>query len=143
MDPHQPSWKGILMDDSQNKDILPLSKLEQDPESFETEYVQQVYNNIASHFSHTRYKGWPLIEKFLKGLASGSLVADVGCGNGKYLSANSECFFLGSDHSDKLIEICKERGFNAFVADGLDLPYRDKSFVKSTGFILRQIFSGN
>lgn len=28
---------------------------------------------------------------------SGSVVADVGTGNGKYLDANSSCFFIGSD----------------------------------------------
>lgn len=33
--------------------------------------------------SHTRYKPWPKVEKFLCELEACSLVADAGCGNGK------------------------------------------------------------
>lgn len=40
---------------------------------------------------------WPLVEKFLKEQPLGCLIADVGCGNGKYMSVNPDCFFLGSD----------------------------------------------
>lgn len=37
--------------------------------------------------SHTRYKPWPKVEKFLTDLPPCSLVADAGCGNGKCSSA--------------------------------------------------------
>lgn len=54
----------------------------------ERKYVYEIYEKIAPHFSSTRYKPWPKIEAFLKGLEKGSVVADVGCGNGKYLGVN-------------------------------------------------------
>ncbi|KAJ1471029.1 hypothetical protein T484DRAFT_1599061, partial [Baffinella frigidus] len=54
-------------------------------DQFEDEYVHGVYDTIAEHFSNTRYKPWPKVGDFLIGLPAGSAVADVGCGNGKYL----------------------------------------------------------
>lgn len=50
--------------------------------------MYEVYEKIAPHFSNTRYKPWPKIADFLNGLEAGSIVADVGCGNGKYLGVN-------------------------------------------------------
>lgn len=35
---------------------------------------------------------------------------------------------IGSDRSFKLTEICRERGFQAFVADVLSVPLRSESF---------------
>ena len=56
-----------------------------DADKFEDEHVHGVYDAIARHFSHTRYKPWPRVASFLQSLEDGALVADVGCGNGKYL----------------------------------------------------------
>ncbi|KAJ3016955.1 Alkylated DNA repair protein alkB 8 [Thoreauomyces humboldtii] len=97
-------------------------------QSLEQTNVHNVYNIIATHFSVTRYKPWPVVDDFLKGLEKGSIGADVGCGNGKYLGVNPEVFTLGSDRSEKLIDIVRERGFEAMVADNLRLPYRDGCF---------------
>jgi SAM-dependent methyltransferase len=76
---------------------------------FEQSFVHNVYETIAPHFSSTRhtvshvaiaYKGrsvatrscalctvqmWPKVKQFLQSLPAGSVVADVGCGNGKYM----------------------------------------------------------
>ena len=54
----------------------------------EKQHVYEVYEKIAPHFSNTRYKPWPKIAEFLNSLEPGSVVADVGCGNGKYLGVN-------------------------------------------------------
>lgn len=59
----------------------------------------QVYDVIASHFSSTRFAVWPKVRAFLERLPSGSVVADVGCGNGKYLSVRTDLAVLGSDRS--------------------------------------------
>jgi ubiquinone/menaquinone biosynthesis C-methylase UbiE len=64
---------------------------------FEQEYVTNVYDHIAPHFSHTRYKAWPFVEQFLQNLPKWSSVADVGCGNGKYLGVNKDLVMVGSD----------------------------------------------
>lgn len=78
---------------------------------------------------HLKKKPWPVVEDFLNGLKPGSLGADVGCGNGKYIGVNPNVLVLGSDRSSNLIKIVHDRGFEGMVADGLNLPYRDNSFV--------------
>lgn len=57
------------------------------PAAYEQLYVHDVYNAIAPHFSSTRFKAWPRIRAFLEELPQFSLVADVGCGNGKYFAS--------------------------------------------------------
>ncbi|CAO3662556.1 unnamed protein product [Rhizopus stolonifer] len=90
--------------------------------------VHEVYEVIANHFSDTRYKPWPVVENFLNGMKPGSLGADVGCGNGKYIGVNANVFILGSDRSSNLIKIVNERGHEGMVSDALNLPYRDSTF---------------
>ncbi|GAA5813296.1 hypothetical protein MFLAVUS_006771 [Mucor flavus] len=101
---------------------------EQNQTDYEQKNVHEVYEVIATHFSDTRYKPWPVVEDFLNGLKPGSLGADVGCGNGKYIGVNPNVLVLGSDRSSNLIKIVHDRGFEGMVADGLNLPYRDNSF---------------
>ncbi|KPA81221.1 hypothetical protein ABB37_03641 [Leptomonas pyrrhocoris] len=55
--------------------------------AYERQYVHDVYSAIADHFSGTRYKAWPKVAAFLEALPPFSIVADVGCGNGKYFAA--------------------------------------------------------
>ncbi|KAI4488319.1 hypothetical protein M0804_005167 [Polistes exclamans] len=90
-------------------------------------YVHKVYDEISDHFSETRSKGWPNVIKFLNSLNDGSLIVDVGCGNGKYLQTNENIFKIGCDRSSKLTEICRERNFEVLLSDCLHLPYKDKS----------------
>ncbi|KAL5844162.1 hypothetical protein ACOSQ4_010120 [Xanthoceras sorbifolium] len=90
----------------------------------EKKYVHHVYDAIAPHFSSTRFAKWPKVATFLNSLPSGSLVLDAGCGNGKYLGLNPDCFFVGCDISAPLIKICADRGQEVFVADAVNLPYR-------------------
>ncbi|KAL6984210.1 tRNA (carboxymethyluridine(34)-5-O)-methyltransferase [Sarracenia purpurea var. burkii] len=90
----------------------------------EKKYVHRVYDAIAPHFSSTRFAKWPKVATFLNTLPSGSLVLDAGCGNGKYLGLNPSCFFIGSDISASLINICADRGNEVMVADAVNLPYR-------------------
>ena len=92
-------------------------------EAYEDEHVHQVYEQIAHHFSSTRYKviagsnhcrcvsldlralsqPWPIVERFLKAIPDGSIGLDVGCGNGKYLAANPRVFIIGSDRYETQI----------------------------------------
>ena len=90
----------------------------------EKKYVHRVYDAIAPHFSSTRFAKWPKVASFLSSLPLGSLVLDAGCGNGKYLGFNPNCFFIGCDISAQLIKICDERGHEVLVADAVNLPYR-------------------
>ncbi|KAJ1654083.1 tRNA methyltransferase, has a role in tRNA modification [Dispira simplex] len=94
----------------------------------EEEFVHQVYNHIAPHFSNTRYKAWPVVEDFLRQQSPGSLGADVGCGNGKYMGVNPRLVLLGSDRSSELASITHQRGFEVMVADNQTLAYRPQLF---------------
>jgi tRNA (uracil-5-)-methyltransferase TRM9 len=94
-------------------------------EKYEEEHVHEVYEQIASHFSSTRYKPWPIVEYFLKSLEPGSVGLDVGCGNGKYLTVNQDVFIIGSDRSSNLVKIASQhQPHSAVVADTLALPHR-------------------
>lgn len=55
-----------------------------------------MYEEIAHHFSSTRHTPWPQVVKFLEQLSSNALVADVGCGNGKYLGVAPKAFMVNS-----------------------------------------------
>ena len=95
-------------------------------EAYEEQNVHEVYQQIAGHFSATRYKvsspgpvdiishnsccchadedvrvcffqPWPIVEQFLQSLPAGSVGLDVGCGNGKNLQVNRDVFIVASD----------------------------------------------
>jgi tRNA (uracil-5-)-methyltransferase TRM9 len=99
------------------------------PEKYEEQHVHEVYDQIASHFSSTRYKPWPIVESFLQSLTPGSVGLDVGCGNGKYLTVNHDVFIIGSDHSSNLVKIAAQhQPHSAIVADTLALPHQAGRF---------------
>lgn len=117
-----------LVCDSQTKEPPPsFPESNEEASQLEQEYVHRVYEEIAGHFSSTRHTPWPHIVEFLKALPSGSLVADIGCGNGKYLGINKELYMIGCDRSQNLVDICRERQFQAFVCDALAVPIRSGS----------------
>ncbi|KAB7506468.1 Alkylated DNA repair protein alkB-like protein 8 [Armadillidium nasatum] len=64
--------------------------------SFERDHVLNVYEEIADHFDQTRHKPWPNVLKFVESLEMGSLLLDVGCGNGKYMNENKNIFSVTS-----------------------------------------------
>lgn len=106
-----------------------MSSLHQQPEDYEEEHVHGVYEQIASHFSITRYKPWPIVETFVKLQAAGSIGLDIGCGNGKYMGINPDVFMIGSDRSSNLVQIASQREQSAaVVADTLTLPHQRARF---------------
>ena len=91
---------------------------------YEEDHVHHVYEQIASHFSSTRYKPWPIVEDFLKRLPDGSIGLDIGCGNGKYLAVNPRVFIVASDRSTNLVNIARRHNpHSSIVADSLSLPH--------------------
>ncbi|KAL7749791.1 tRNA methyltransferase, has a role in tRNA modification [Sorochytrium milnesiophthora] len=95
----------------------------------ESGYVHSVYDAIASHFSGTRHKPWPVVQRFLEERPAGDVGVDVGCGNGKYLSVNRNVLLIGTDRSEPLIRICHERKCpDSLVADGLRQPFATGRF---------------
>ncbi|KAF2031598.1 S-adenosyl-L-methionine-dependent methyltransferase [Setomelanomma holmii] len=106
-----------------------MAELDTQGADYEAEHVHSVYEEIASHFSSTRYKPWPIVERFLKEQSDGAIGADVGCGNGKYLAVNKNVFIVGSDRSTNLIKIAKQHEpHSTIVADNLSLPHPPGTF---------------
>ena len=96
--------------------------------SIEREHVHRVYETIASHWDRTRHSPWPRVKDFLSSLSRHSIIADVGCGNGKYMSLLPHSLVLGCDRSINLMKICASNNQQVTVSDNMTLPYRDGVF---------------
>ncbi|KAM5312920.1 putative tRNA methyltransferase 9B isoform 1-T2 [Glossophaga mutica] len=94
----------------------------------EKQHVHDVYESTAPYFSDLQSKAWPRVRQFLQEQKPGSLVADIGCGTGKYLKVNSQVHVLGCDYCGPLVEIARRRGCEVMVCDNLNLPFRDQGF---------------
>jgi len=86
-----------------------------DPQAHENLHVHAVYDQIAPHFSATRYKPWPIIAQFLSTLPTGFVGLDSGTGNGKYLPLPIDrppgsVWTIGLDRSRNLLEIARTAG---------------------------------
>jgi tRNA (uracil-5-)-methyltransferase TRM9 len=87
------------------------------------------YDHIALHFNETRKAIWTRVGKFLDMIPKYSLVADIGCGNGKYTRYRQDIFVIANDICVPLLDLVENSSTcNCCVADGLYLPYKAKSF---------------
>ncbi|CAG9860944.1 unnamed protein product [Phyllotreta striolata] len=102
-----------------------IEKLRSNAPELEKEHVHKVYEKIAGHFDSTRHKPWPNVVEFLESFETGSIVVDVGCGNGKYLGLNKGVFNVGCDASLNLLDICNKKGLEIFAANCLKIPIKD------------------
>ncbi|XP_043825536.1 probable tRNA methyltransferase 9B isoform X2 [Dromiciops gliroides] len=94
----------------------------------ERQHVHEVYKSTAAYFSDLQGKAWPRVRQFLLEQKPGSLVADIGCGTGKYLRVNNQVYKLGCDYCGPLVDIAHSRGCEVLVCDNLRLPFRECSF---------------
>ncbi|XP_029791193.1 probable tRNA methyltransferase 9B [Suricata suricatta] len=94
----------------------------------EKQHVHDVYEGTAPYFNDLQSKAWPRVRQFLQEQKPGSLIADIGCGTGKYLKVNSQVYALGCDYCGPLVEIARSRGCEVMVCDNLNLPFRDQGF---------------
>ncbi|UJR33137.1 hypothetical protein I4U23_020594 [Adineta vaga] len=105
-------------------------------------YVHDVYNRLGSTTLTQDTTVWPKVRKFLNRIElqhRNALVADVGCGNGKYVKLKSDLFTIGCDRSEQICEMAREKYVQIpiVIADNLHLPYRDNLFdaILSIGVI--------
>ena len=96
--------------------------------SIEEMYVKNVYNKIASEFDTTRYRPWTCVEEFLNTIPKGSIIGDIGCGNGKNMLYRKDCLNYGCDFSESLVNICLQKNLNVICGDILNIPYKNDSF---------------
>ncbi|XP_063165873.1 probable tRNA methyltransferase 9B [Candoia aspera] len=110
-----------------------------DHEAFQLEkqHVHKVYESTASYFNDLQGKAWPRVRQFLLEQKPGSLIADIGCGTGKYLDVNHLVYNLGCDYCGPLTEIARDKGCEVMICDNLHLPFRDLCFnaIISVGVI--------
>ena len=92
-----------------------------DYNNFEDENVKNVYNIISKHFDKTRYHSWLKIEEFSKCFETNSLIADVGCGNGRNCLLRQDCRYHGYDNCDNFVNICKKQGIKCKKSNILDI----------------------
>jgi ubiquinone/menaquinone biosynthesis C-methylase UbiE len=95
------------------------------PDEYEKKYVHDTYNQIANHFSATRYNPWPKVVEFLQNFGSETVMVDVGCGNGKNLGI-AQGRNIGCDICPNLLQIAKDKGYEVVLCDALNLPFTDK-----------------
>tara|TARA_B110000208_G_scaffold132780_1_gene160813 strand:- start:567 stop:1211 length:645 start_codon:yes stop_codon:yes gene_type:complete len=94
----------------------------------EQEYVLNVYNDIAEHFSDTRYCKWNFVTKFLDAQQSTDKGIEIGCGNGKNLSIRNDLNIIGIDTCQSFINICMEKKLRVFQQNACNLTFTDNSF---------------
>ena len=112
-----------------------------DPVAFELKHVRDVYDQIAAHFSDTRYKAWPVVERFLTTMPANTVGLDLGCGNGKYINLNKDIHIIGSDITPGLLNICHQRGFEVVLADASQTPFVSSQFDFSISIAVIHHFS--
>lgn len=76
--------------------------------ALERAYVHDVYENCEEAFGSIR----PKVAQFLSNLDAGSLVCDVGCGNGRYLTAacNPAIYSIGVERCYRLAKVARNSG---------------------------------
>jgi ubiquinone/menaquinone biosynthesis C-methylase UbiE len=94
--------------------------------------IKQIYNQIANDFDRSRVRIWPCVSNFLLTFNSGTQLLDIGCGNGKNIISRPDLNFKGIDISDKLINICQNKGLDVIEANMTSIPFEDNYF---DGFI--------
>lgn len=93
-------------------------------EPLEETHVRRVYERIAGHFSATRYKAWPVVERFFQALPPGACGLDAGCGNGKNMGLRPDVRCIGLDLCGGLLQVVGAKGLEAVQANMLGLPLR-------------------
>lgn len=84
-----------------------------------------MYDSIALHWHHTRGKRrvhWHTVKDFVEALPAGSLMADVGSGDGKYFGLNPDVLSIGCDRSVNLLHVSRDGAYETFCCDAVQLP---------------------
>lgn len=97
---------------------------------------EKTWDTIAKSFDQTRRKPWNECLDFIEKLPKESIVADIGCGNGRHIiPCAKHCKkVIGIDLSKELLDIVKEKldfekikNVTLFHADATNIPVGDES----------------
>ena len=92
-----------------------MSLCKKDEIDFENDNVHKIYDIISKHFSTTRKIIWPKVEDFIKSFKPGSVIADIGCGNGKNMGSRMDCNYIGLDTCKNLMDQAKKKDNCRFI----------------------------
>lgn len=97
---------------------------------FETIFVKNVYETIATHFDKTRYSYWEYVYNFIISLIPNTSLLDLGCGNGKYLSVRQDLNLYALDNCESLIKVVNTKypHIETFISDVTTTPFKSESF---------------
>ena len=102
----------------------------QSAEVFEKENVYDVYEEISKHFDQTRYVPWPKVKEFTDTFNKNSIIADVGCGNGKNCLINQNLTsYVGFEIVDSFINICKKKGITMIKSNITNIQSSNNIFT--------------
>lgn len=87
--------------------------------------VADIYNKIAKEFDRTRRTVWTHVGEFLDSLEPGSVVFDVGCGNGKNMLYRDDLQMWGLDISEEQVKVCEAKGLRVVQGNMTELPFQD------------------
>ncbi|TDL27397.1 S-adenosyl-L-methionine-dependent methyltransferase [Rickenella mellea] len=121
-----------------SKAVIPIQVIDE-PQAHEKRHVHEVYDQIASHFSSTRYKPWPVVANFLQSIPTGWVGLDSGTGNGKYLplpaNRSGETWTIGLDRSQNLLRIAMNANYGdtncireVVLGDAIETCWRVSAF---------------
>ena len=94
----------------------------------EKKFVLDMYNQIADHFSDTRYCIWNMVKNFLIDKSENEYGLEIGCGNGKNLLINPKLNIIGLDNSIELLTICRKKKLNVVEGNCCNLPFNNNQF---------------
>lgn len=94
----------------------------------EREYVLDVYEAIAEHFSDTRFCTWDFVIKFLEKQSPLDRGIEIGCGNGKNLCIRKDLNLIGIDICKKFIDICLAKKLTVFQQNCCEITFPTDSF---------------
>ena len=91
--------------------------------------IIEFYNHpeVAQHFNHTRYSVWTEVRAFVESLPSNTILADIGCGNGKNMLIRKDLYPIGVDASFELCKIVQEKQLNCIYGNILEIPLETES----------------
>lgn len=96
--------------------------------NIEQEFVLDVYENIADHFSDTRFSRWDFITQFLKKQSPSDKGIEIGCGNGRNLCIRDDLNIIGVDTCQSFIDICIKKKLIVFRQNCCELSFPNASF---------------
>ena len=94
----------------------------------EQKYVLDVYDNIAEHFSDTRFCIWDFVRDFLDNKKPSEKGLEIGCGNGKNLCLNKQLDIVGIDTCQAFVDICLLKNLKVSNQNCCFLQFKDLTF---------------